>query len=61
MVFGTYRQPERIKVPAKLAMGWLLSENGDIRSEFSEDYFMAGRKLNTGSVIVGPKDASLAA
>jgi sterol desaturase/sphingolipid hydroxylase (fatty acid hydroxylase superfamily) len=52
MVFGTYRQPEQIKVPSKLAMGWLLNEQGELQAEFAKDYRLSGRKRAPGRVIV---------
>jgi hypothetical protein len=56
MVFGTYRRPVPIKVPAKLTMSWLLDEGGQLRPEYSGDYFLAGRRRNSGAVLVAPKE-----
>jgi sterol desaturase/sphingolipid hydroxylase (fatty acid hydroxylase superfamily) len=52
MAFGTYRPAARIKVPRKFALKWLVKEDGEIRSEFSPDYYLAGRRVNPGQVIV---------
>lgn len=39
VVFGTYQQPTRIRVPAKLCMAWLLDPaTGTIRPEHAETY-----------------------
>jgi sterol desaturase/sphingolipid hydroxylase (fatty acid hydroxylase superfamily) len=38
-VFGTYRRPGMIRVPAKLCMAWLLDpETGDVRTELAATY-----------------------
>jgi hypothetical protein len=52
LVFGTYRKPAKIKVPSKLAMAWLLDEEGDLKTSFGRDYHLRGRRVNTGRVIV---------
>lgn len=39
LLFATAEKPERIKVPEKLAMPWLIDPNtGDVYQSFSEDY-----------------------
>lgn len=43
-VFGTYTKPERIVVPRKLAMVWLLDENGEVHEDFREDYGVSRKK-----------------
>jgi len=43
IVFRTYRSPQVIRVPRKLAMGWLLDENGDLAEQFASDYQLKGR------------------
>jgi sterol desaturase/sphingolipid hydroxylase (fatty acid hydroxylase superfamily) len=52
LVFGTYRKPAKIKVPSKLAMAWLLDEEGDFKTSFGRDYHLRGSPINTGRVIV---------
>ena len=37
-VFSTYRQPERIRVPKRLAMPWLLDEQGRLLPAYASDY-----------------------
>ena len=45
VVFGTYRRPERIPVPRKLSMVWLLDPStGDVRAEHAESYELRGRR-----------------
>ena len=38
LVFGTYRAPGVIPVPAKLCMRWLLDERGEVRAEHAARY-----------------------
>lgn len=43
LVFGTYRRPERIAVPKKLAMRWLVDPlTGTVRSGLAADYQLRG-------------------
>jgi len=43
LVFGTYARPERINVPKKLAMRWLLDPTtGQVRSPLLRDYSLRG-------------------
>ena len=42
-VYGTFERPEQIRVPRRLAMGWLLDDSGEVRDEFRADYVVAGR------------------
>jgi hypothetical protein len=39
-------------MPNKLAMAWLLDEEGDLKTSFGRDYHLRGRRVNTGRVIV---------
>ena len=48
LIFRTYRTPEKIKVPAKKAMGWLLTQEGTLRDEFTADYALRGRIKGQG-------------
>lgn len=41
-VFGTLERPDRVRVPRRLAMGWLLDEDGELRAEFADDYVLVG-------------------
>lgn len=41
-VFGTYVDPGAIKVPRRMAMDWLVDEQGEVRPEFAGDYVLAG-------------------
>jgi len=43
-VFGTWQRPEQVRVPRRLAMGWLLDETGQVRPEHAADYRLVGRR-----------------
>lgn len=42
IVFGTREVPERVRVPRRLAMPWLLDETGEVRPEYRDDYELVG-------------------
>lgn len=41
-VFGTFESPGVVSVPRRLAMVWLLDDNGEVRPEFAADYRLVG-------------------
>lgn len=41
-VFGTLERPERVRVPRRLAMAWLLDDDGELRPEYADDYVLVG-------------------
>lgn len=41
-VFGTFERPDAVRVPRRLALPWLLDEDGELRSEFAADYRLVG-------------------
>jgi sterol desaturase/sphingolipid hydroxylase (fatty acid hydroxylase superfamily) len=41
-VFGTLEVPERVRVPRRLVLPWLVDEHGAIRPEFAADYELVG-------------------
>jgi hypothetical protein len=45
LVFGTRREVERVRVPRRLALPWMLDDTGALRPEFAEDYELVGRDL----------------
>lgn len=55
LVFGTYHRAERVVVPHKLVMPWLVDPaTGDIRGEFAEQYVIRGRaRPNADAVRAG--------
>jgi len=44
VVFGTYEAPDVVEVPRRLAtgLGWLLDEDGTLRTEHAVDYVLVG-------------------
>ena len=44
-VFGTYERPERVRVPRRLAMEWLVDEHGEVRPEFADEYELVGADI----------------
>ncbi len=42
-VFGTYEEPGVVRVPRRMAMVWLLDDDGNVRPELAGDYAVAGR------------------
>jgi len=48
LVFGTYKRVDGpVRVPRRMAMIWLLDDDGAVRSEYADDYLVAGRKSAT--------------
>lgn len=43
IVFRTHVRPGQIRVPRRHAMDWLCDENGEVKSEYQEDYVLVGR------------------
>jgi hypothetical protein len=43
LVFRTYRRPDTIRVPRRLAMVWLLDDTGQVRAAYAADYEIVGR------------------
>ncbi len=41
-VFGTYEAPGQVRVPRRLALPWLVDEDGEVRPEFAADYVLVG-------------------
>jgi sterol desaturase/sphingolipid hydroxylase (fatty acid hydroxylase superfamily) len=42
-VFGTLERPERVRVPRRLAMPWLLGEDGELKPELTDRYVLVGQ------------------
>lgn len=44
VVFRTNEAPEKVRVPRRMAagLGWILDEDGELRSEFAQDYELVG-------------------
>ena len=41
-VFRTTEKPDRVRVPRRLVMPWLIDEDGNVRPEFADDYELVG-------------------
>jgi hypothetical protein len=41
-VFGTYERPTQVRVPRRLALPWLVDDEGELRPEFVDDYVLVG-------------------
>lgn len=44
VLFGTYERPTIVRVPRRLAMVWLVDDDGRCRPEYAGDYAIAGRR-----------------
>lgn len=42
IVFGTIERPEVVKVPRRLALVWLLDEQGELKAEYRDRYLLVG-------------------
>ena len=41
-VFGTYEAPERVRVPRRLALPWLVDDRGELHPEYVDHYVLVG-------------------
>lgn len=41
-VFGTHEVPERVRVPRRLALPWLVDADGELLPEYTDDYVLVG-------------------
>lgn len=46
-VFGTRVSPEVVRVPRRMAMRWLLDDNGQVKPQFVADYELVGTESTT--------------
>ena len=42
-VFGTFERPERVRVPRRLAMVWLVDADGEVKPEYEHQYVLVGQ------------------
>ncbi len=49
MLFGTNENIEKVRVPERHAMEWLLDTNGEIKPQFAQDYELKNRKKKAGT------------
>lgn len=45
-VFGTYERPEQVRVPRRMALGWMVDDAGELHERFSSDYVLVGADRN---------------
>lgn len=57
LVFGTFERPERVRVPARHAMIWLLDEAGEVRPELAADYELRRRRGGSADAKSDRRDA----
>lgn len=50
-VFGTGETPEQVRVPRRLAMVWLLDDEGEVRPEHVHDYVVVGSGGTAGDEV----------
>ena len=41
--FGTFEHPDRVRVPRRLALPWMVDGRNELRAEFTDDYVLVGR------------------
>ena len=41
-VFGTYEVPEQVRVPRRLALPWMVDDDGELHPEYVADYVLVG-------------------
>ncbi len=46
-VFGTYEEPGMVKVPRRMAMIWLVDDQGEVLAQYAGDYAIAGVRVLT--------------
>jgi dihydroceramide fatty acyl 2-hydroxylase len=51
LVFRTYELPSAVVIPRRLAMVWLLDEDGEVRTEHRDEYVVRGTRTE-----IGPED-----
>lgn len=57
VVFRSTSRPERVRVPRRLAMPWLVGADGEVRPEYAADYELVGAP--TGSEQAADRQAQL--
>lgn len=41
-VFGTFEEPEQVRVPRRLVLPWLVDEDGELHEQYRRDYVLVG-------------------
>ncbi len=50
-VFGSYEEPGQVRVPRRMALPWLVDEDGEIMGPYKDDYHLVGRTKPAPSVL----------
>ena len=58
--FGTYEPASTVRVPRRMAMLWLLDDDGEVRAEHAGDYVLAGRLPGTDDQVRRDTDDAFA-
>ncbi len=45
-VFGTLEVPDTVKVPRRMALAWMLDDDGELHPELTDEYLLIGKKKN---------------
>lgn len=59
-VWGTWQRPERVRVPRRLALAWLLDDSGELRPEFADDYVLVGSRRSVDTLDGTDRDRAFA-
>lgn len=59
-VFGTRLSVERVRVPRRLAMRWLVDETGAVRAPYGRDYELVGRARGDAETLRADREAAWA-
>lgn len=59
-LFGTEERPMIITVPRRVAMAWLLDDDGQVRREFAARYRVVGRRARTDAQLESDRTAAFA-
>lgn len=59
-VFGTALSVDRVRVPRRLAMRWLVDGEGRVRAPFAADYELIGKGRGDGTILRADFEAALA-
>ena len=60
LVFGTRMVVNRVRVPRRRAMPWLVDRNGEIHAEYTSDYMLVGSNKRTEGTRSQDTDSAMA-
>lgn len=59
-VFRTRQRPDQVRVPRRLALAWLIDDNGAVKPEFAADYILVGQRQLTNDLAALDHDYAFA-